>query len=233
VNTSWCASIYHALRTLNLLAFWPDCSRVSALDWNKLCLETIRAADFANLLINCNATQAGRRYAQLKTKPGFEKYLLRHDRNSMLIKFWLRASCFGLRARTEHGDNAEDKKCKLCALDEHETERHFLLECEAFDSERTDFWNQLDIAVGAIDYVDSEFLHPRKSFLDASPDQCLAYLLGVTHPRWPKQAEEVINQALRPLLVSLVARRAGLLGASCVDSSLDPSDDESNNEDTN
>jgi hypothetical protein len=80
--------------------------------------------------------------------------------------------------------------------------------------------------------VDSEFLDPRKSFLDASPDQCLAYLLGVTRPRWPEQAEEVIDEALRPFLVSLVARRAALLGASCVDSSLDPLDDELNNEDT-
>jgi hypothetical protein len=151
----------------------------------------------------------------------------------MLIKFWLRASCFGLRARTEHGEDAEDKNCKLCALGEPETERHFLLECEAFDSERTDFWNQLDLALGAMEYVDSEFLDPRKSFLDASPDQCLAYLLGVTHPRWPEQAEEVIDEALRPFLVSLIARRAALLGAPSVDSSLDPSDDESNNEETN
>jgi hypothetical protein len=150
----------------------------------------------------------------------------------MLIKFWVRTSCFGLRARTEHGDDTKDKKCKLCALGEPETERHFLLECKAFDSERTDFWNQLDLALGAMDYVNSEFLDPRKSFLDASPDQCLAYLLGVTHPRWPEQAEEVIDEALRPFLVSLVARQAALLGASCVDSSLDPSDDESNNEDT-
>jgi hypothetical protein len=171
-------------------------------------LERIRAADFANLVINCNATQAGRRYAELKTKPGFEKYLLRHDRHSMLIKFWLRASCFGLRARTEHGDDAEDKKCKLCALGEPETERHFLLECETFDLERMDFWNQLDLALRAMDFVDSEFLEPPKSFLDASPDQCLAYLLGVSHPRWPEQAEEVIDKALRPFLVSLVARRA-------------------------
>jgi hypothetical protein len=75
----------------------------------------------------------------------------------MLIKFWMRASCFGLRARTQHGDDAEDKKCKLCALGDPETIRHFLLECEAFDFERTDFWNQLDLALGAMDYVDSEF----------------------------------------------------------------------------
>jgi hypothetical protein len=169
VNSIRCASIYHALRTLNLLTFWPDCSRASAPEWNKLCLERIRAADLANLLINCSATQAGRRYAQLKTKPGFEKYLLRHDRHSMLIKFWLRASCFDLRARTEHGDDAEDKNCKLCALGEPETECHFLLECAAFDSERTGFWHQLDIALGDMDYVDPEFLDPRKSFLDASP----------------------------------------------------------------
>jgi hypothetical protein len=54
-----------------------------------------------------------------------------------------------------------------------------------------------------------------------------------THPRWPEQAEEVIDEALRPFLVSLVARRAALLGAASVDSSLDPLDDESNNEETN
>jgi hypothetical protein len=54
---------------------------------------------------------------------------------------------------------------------------------KAFDSERTDFWNQLDLAFGAMDYVDSEFLNPRKFFLDASPERCLAYLLGVNHPR--------------------------------------------------
>jgi hypothetical protein len=152
----------------------------------------------------------------------------------MLIKFWLRASCFVLRARTEHGDDADDKKCKLCALGEPETERHFLLECEAFDSKRTDFRNQLDLALGRShgNYVDSEFLDPRESFLDASPDQCLAYLLGVSHPRWPEQAEEVIDEALRPFLVSLVARQAALLGAASVDSSLDPSDDELNDEDT-
>jgi hypothetical protein len=138
-----------------------------------------------------------------------------------------------LRARTEHGNDAEDKNCKLCALGEPETKCHFLLECKAFDSERTDFWHQLDFALGDMDYVDSEFLDPRKSFLDASPDQCLAYLLGVTHPRWPEQAEEVIDETLRPFLVSLVARRVALLGAASVDSSLDPSDDESNNEETN
>jgi hypothetical protein len=39
----------------------------------------------------------------------------------------------------EHGNSAEDKKCKLCTLAGPETERHFLLECEAFDSERVDF----------------------------------------------------------------------------------------------
>jgi hypothetical protein len=39
VNSSWCASIYHALCTLNPLTFWPDCSRASAPEWNKLCLE--------------------------------------------------------------------------------------------------------------------------------------------------------------------------------------------------
>jgi hypothetical protein len=80
------------------------------------------------------------------------------------------------------------------------SERHFLLECEAFDSERTKFWNQLDLALGAMDYVDSEFLDPRKSFLDASPDQCLAYLLGVTHPRWLEQAKEVIDEPSDPFL---------------------------------
>jgi hypothetical protein len=138
-----------------------------------------------------------------------------------------------LRARTEHGDDAKDKTCKLCALGEPETERHFLLECEAFDSERTDFWNQLDLALGAMEYVDSEFLDPCKSFLDASPDQCLAYLLGVTHPHWPEQAEEVLDEAIRPFLVSLIARRAVFLGAPSVDSSPDPSDDESNNKETN
>jgi hypothetical protein len=37
------------------------------------------------------------------------------ERESFDVKFLVqRASCFGLRARTEHGDNAEDKKCKLC-----------------------------------------------------------------------------------------------------------------------
>jgi hypothetical protein len=32
---------------------------------------------------------------------------MRHDRHSMLIKFWLRASCLGLRARVEHDDDAD------------------------------------------------------------------------------------------------------------------------------
>jgi hypothetical protein len=84
-----------------------------------------------------------------------------------------------------------------------------------------------------MDYVDSEFLDPRKSFLDASQNQCLAYLLGVTHPHWPEQAEEVIDEALRPFLVSLVARRAALLDTPSVDFSLDPLDNELNNKEAN
>jgi hypothetical protein len=56
----------------------------------------------------------------------------------MLIKFWLRASCFKLVARTEHGNNAEDKECKQCTLGGLEREQHFLLECEAFNLEGVD-----------------------------------------------------------------------------------------------
>ena len=97
-NTSWCGGIYHALQTLSLLSYWPDCSHITIGEWNKLCLDKVRSLDFINLRENCEVTQAGRRYAQLKTTSGQEKYLMRHDRHSMLVKFWLQASCPGLPA---------------------------------------------------------------------------------------------------------------------------------------
>ena len=131
--------IYHALQTLDLLSYWPDCSYITPRDWNKLCLDKVRSLDFINLQENCDVTHAGRQYAQLKTTSGQEKYLMRHDRHSMLIKFWLRASCLGLRARVEHDDDA-DKICVLCNSGEQETERHFLLDCAAFAHERQVFW---------------------------------------------------------------------------------------------
>jgi hypothetical protein len=53
----------------------------------------------------------------------------------MLIKFWLQASCLGLRARVEHDDDANNI-CVLCNSCEQEIERHFLLNCAAFAQER-------------------------------------------------------------------------------------------------
>jgi hypothetical protein len=100
-NRSWCGGIYHALQTLDLLSHWPDCSHITPRDWNKLCLDKFRSLDFICLQENCDMTQAGRRYSQLKTTSWQEKHLMRHDQHSMLIKFWLRASCLALRAKVE------------------------------------------------------------------------------------------------------------------------------------
>jgi hypothetical protein len=211
-NTSWCGGIYHALHTLDLLSYWPDCSHITNREWNKLCLDKVRSLDFINLRENCEVTQAGRRYAQLKTTSGQKKYLMRHDRHSMLIKFWLRARCLGLRARVEHDDDA-DKICVLCNSREQETERHFLLDCPALAHERLVFWSQLEDALGVMEYVDADFLDPRLTLLHASPDERLQYLLGVTHPEWPAEAEEVIDATLRPFLFSLLKQRTLLCSA--------------------
>jgi hypothetical protein len=223
-NTSWCGGIYHALQTLDLLSYWPDCSHITPRDWNKLCLDKARSLDFTNLQENCDVMQAGRRYAQLKTTPGQEKYLMRHDRYSMLIKFWLRASCLGLRARVEHDDDA-DKICVLCNSGEQETERHFLLDCAAFAQERQVVGSQLEHALVIMEYADADFLDPRLTLLHASPNEPLRYLLGATHPEWPAEAEEVIDATLRPFLISLTRQRT-LLSSADEQPSLSDSDED-------
>jgi hypothetical protein len=49
----------------------------------------------------------------------------------------------------------EVKRCNLCTLGDPQIEGYFLLECEAFDFERVDFWNQRNLALGAMGFVDS------------------------------------------------------------------------------
>jgi hypothetical protein len=94
-----------------------------------------------------------------------------------------------------------------------ETERHFFLDCAAFAYERQLFWSQLENALGAMEYADADFLDPRLTLLHASPGEWLQYLLGVTHPEWPAEAEEVIDANLRPFLVSLIKQRILLSSA--------------------
>jgi hypothetical protein len=99
----------------------------------------------------------------------------------MLIKFWLQASCLGLRARVEHDDNA-NKICVLCNSGEHETEGHFLLDCAAFAHERQTFWSQLEDALAVMEYADAEFLDPCLTLLHASPNEWLRPVLARCQP---------------------------------------------------
>jgi hypothetical protein len=64
-----------------------------------------------------------------------------------------------------------------------------------------------------MDYADADFLDPRLTLRHASPDERLQYLLGVTHPEWPAEAEEVIDATLRPFLTSLLKQRTLLCSA--------------------
>jgi hypothetical protein len=64
-----------------------------------------------------------------------------------------------------------------------------------------------------MEYADADFLDPRLTLLYASPDERLQYLLGVTHPEWPAEAEEVIDATLRPFLISLIKQRTPLSSA--------------------
>jgi hypothetical protein len=72
-----------------------------------------------------------------------------------------------------------------------------------------------------MEYVDAAFLDPRLTLLHASPDERLQYLLGVTHPDWPAEAEEVIDATLRAFLISLLKQRTLL---SAADEQPPPSD---------
>jgi hypothetical protein len=114
---------------------------------------------------------------------------------------------------------------------EQETGRHFLLDCTAFAHERQTFWSQLEDALGVMEYADAEFVDPRLTLLHASPDERLQYLLGVIHPDWPAEAQEVIDATLRPFLISLLKQRT-LLSATDEQPPLSDSDDDALDRDT-
>jgi hypothetical protein len=76
-----------------------------------------------------------------------------------------------------------------------------------------------------MEYADADFLDPRLTLLHASPDERLQYLLGVNHPEWPAEAEEVIDATLRPFFISLIKQRT-LLSSADEQPPLSDSDDD-------
>ena len=116
--------------------------------------------DFLRLLIGVRPTcdlvpdaclqSAREHYLRIKTCKSVERYLFSDDRKSALIKFYLRSRCFGLNARTQHGDGddiTDRKACSLCNLKIIEDEEHFLLVCPEYSVSRRLMWFNIEAAL--------------------------------------------------------------------------------------
>jgi hypothetical protein len=155
----------------------PKCSHITIRGWNKLRLNKICLLEFINLRENCKATQAGWRYAKLKTTSGQEDGTcamtgtpcsLSSGWKPVVLVYELELSMMTMLTRFLFHATLVSKRLK----------DKFLLNCTAFAHERQVLWFILEDALGVMEYADTYVLDSRLMLLRASPDKRPQYLLG-------------------------------------------------------
>ena len=125
------------LRSVRLEGFWRSEQLPSALEWRNLVRRNIRRREEQLWLSQVRFQSKLRTYILVKQSLVPEKYLfsLRAEETRMLTTF--RSGSSKLRVETGRwkGEKREQRVCQMCALDV-EDERHMLLHCPAYQSER-------------------------------------------------------------------------------------------------
>ena len=215
----WCKEAYEILVELGIESWWTsglplllmqsvhalkrECNRrVSDLD-NEEWLQALHEPP-----VQQTGLSAREHYLRIKTCKSVERYLFSDDRKSALIKFYLRSRCFGLNARTQHGDGddiTDRKACSLCNLKIIEDEEHFLLVCPEYSVSRRLMWFNIEAAL-----EDSVWAH-----LALSPPRLqLDYLLGRCEAGWHRDIGTLLDSLVRTFLLTAASVRKSRMQAA-------------------
>ena len=166
-------------------------------------------ADWQKLQSSAASKSTGRFYMAIKQQFGTEQYLS-GDRTYSRHKFALRSRSLGLRARTYHENTHGPtymtlRICTCCTQGQIEDEAHFLLICAAYTDARTILKTSIETELLNIN---ARNVWTHLCSLDTS--DFLTYLLGRSEPPWDKRIPLIIDQALKPYLLSAIATRTQL-----------------------
>lgn len=214
----WCKEVYEILVDLGVESWWthdlPNALMQSPYALKRECKRRVSALDqeeWLQALRRPSVPQSGlsarEHYLRLKNCNSVERYLFCDDRKSALIKFYLRSRCFGLNARTQHGDandaaTAVRKACSLCTLDGFEDEEHFLLVCPVYALSRRLMWLNIEAALEPSDWAQIA-LSPSRLQLD--------YLLGRCETTWHVDTALFLDSLVRTFLLSAASARKALM----------------------
>jgi len=141
-NKSWCSEVKTILTTINLADNYNTKAIVD------LQLAKSRIANYYKQLWTTTVQSSPklRFYRHFKTEYDTEKYvLLNLAKNERSIMAQYRCGILPIRIETGRyvNEQLDDRICTICHSGQIESEKHFLLECCAYDELRTDTYGQL------------------------------------------------------------------------------------------
>ncbi len=158
-TNNWCRSIHILAKKYNLLTLWNDESKIYQYQgdavqlrqkWTSIIYEKIQNIEQEHWLRAINSKPKLRTYRTFKFKLELETYLLSdHRKAARYLLTCIRSGTNKLRIETgrwkKPKEAPEERVCRACLSGEIEDEKHFVLQCKAYNELRNQMIDSIRI----------------------------------------------------------------------------------------
>ena len=144
-KNNWCYWTWKFLKDIDLEHLWESERFEPGQNFHNLVRKLIKKRDEDEWRENMRKRSKLRTYRKLKDRLVLEKYVLELEREQRRQLTMLRGGTNKLRIETGRweGEREEDRVCNVCLSEEVENEKHFLLACPMYASERVEMYERI------------------------------------------------------------------------------------------